>query len=70
MLVRILKHSTEIVDGIRLARYRVGECYELPANLAEYLVVRGLAALEMRTHQRSQRARVGDRRRKGGRTCD
>lgn len=62
VLVRILKESTEVVDGIRLARYKVGQCYDLPPYLADYLVVRGLASLEMRKQERSRRQRPTDRR--------
>ena len=36
--VRILKHSTGIVDGRSLATLKPGLIYELPQSLAEYLV--------------------------------
>jgi len=46
-----------------LRYYHVGEAYDVPALLAEYLVAEGFASIEMRQHQRSSRHRVADRRR-------
>jgi len=51
------------VDGMSLRYYHVGEAYDVPALLAEYLVAEGFASIEMRQHQRSSRHRLADRRR-------
>jgi hypothetical protein len=62
VFVRILRQSNDIIDGLSLKNYRVGQCYDLAPNLANYLVTRGLATFEMRKHNRSERPRTTDRR--------
>jgi hypothetical protein len=37
------------VSGIDLRKYHPGRVYDLPTSLADYLVVKGLARVEMRT---------------------
>lgn len=46
--VRILKQPHGTVDGVSLEHYHAGCFYDLPPNLAAYLVVEGFAAYEMR----------------------
>jgi len=58
-----LRQPYGFVDGISLRHYRVGQVYELPAGLAEYLVTEGFAFFEMRSHQRSSRQRPDRRQR-------
>jgi hypothetical protein len=62
-MVKILKHTTDLVDGISLAHYLPGRVYEVPPLLADYLVMQGYAIFEMRRRQRSHRRRPNDRRR-------
>jgi len=62
MKVRITRPPTGVIDGMSLCHYHAGQAYEVPALLAEYLVVEGYAAIEMRQHQRSSRPRKHDRR--------
>ena len=63
MKVRITREPTGVVDGMALRYYHVGEAYDIPAVLAEYLVAEGYAAIEMRQRQRSSRPRKHERRR-------
>ncbi|HEV3216960.1 MAG TPA: hypothetical protein VGZ27_14610 [Vicinamibacterales bacterium] len=63
MRVRLLRQPYGSVDGISLSQYHLGQVYELPASLAEYLVAKGFAFFEMRSHRRSMRYRLTDRRR-------
>jgi CheY-like chemotaxis protein len=44
--VLIIRQPTGAVDGILLASYHLGESYDLPPTLANYLVARGLAVFE------------------------
>ena len=46
MRVLIIRQPTGAVDGILLASYHLGESYDLPPTLANYLVARGLAVFE------------------------
>jgi hypothetical protein len=52
MKVRILTEPTGTVSGASLENYRVGCSYDLPAPLAEYLIVEGFARIEMRKNDR------------------
>jgi hypothetical protein len=52
MKVRITRQPVGIVQGMSLKYYRVGEVYELPPSLAEYLVMEQYALLEMRARDR------------------
>jgi hypothetical protein len=63
MKVRIVREPKGSVDGMSLHFYHAGEAYEVPTQLAEYLVVEGYASIEMRQRQRSSRPRSNDRRR-------
>jgi hypothetical protein len=63
MKVRITREAKGTVDGMSLHYYHAGEAYELPTQLAEYLVASGFASIEMRQRQRSHRPRSHDRRR-------
>lgn len=60
------------VSGVSLSAYRPGEVYDIPAMLAEYLVVEELAILEMRDSNREREpieiAVERRRRRSGGAT--
>ena len=60
--MRIIQQPVGRVDGISLAHYRLGQIYELPPSIAEYLVMRGYGQIEMRREQRSKRNRPVDRR--------
>ena len=51
------------VNGLDLCHYRPGSVYDMDPVMAEYLVLEGFAALEMRRAQRSHRYRTSDRRR-------
>jgi hypothetical protein len=59
----MIREPRGTVDGMSLRYYHAGEAYDMPAFLAEYLVVEGLASIEMRQRQRSSRHRPADRRR-------
>ena len=65
-MVKILRHTTDHVDGISLAHYLPGRVYDVPPLLADYLVMQGYAIFEMRRRQRSHRARPHERRRSCG----
>ena len=62
MNVRITREPTGGVDGTSLKHYREGCVYDVPAELAEYLVALDFAMIEMRGWQRSSRVRRNDRR--------
>ena len=62
MKVRIVREPRGSVDGMSLHYYHAGEAYEVPTQLAEYLVAEGFASIEMRQRQRSSRTRSNDRR--------
>jgi hypothetical protein len=61
-MVRLIRQPFGTVNGIALHRYRLGQVYDLPPSVAEYLVLEGYAIIEMRRGQRSKRARRTDRR--------
>jgi hypothetical protein len=63
MRVRITRPPRGAVDGMSLHYYHAGEAYDVPPQLAEYLVAEGFASIEMRQRQRSSRQRTHDRRR-------
>ena len=63
MRVRITRAPSGVIDGMSLHYYHAGEAYEVPPQLAEYLVAEGYALIEMRQRQRSSRPRAHDRRR-------
>ena len=52
MKVRIIRQPRGTVSGVTLSRYREGEVYDIPAILAEYLVMERFAMLEMRDRDR------------------
>jgi len=52
MRVRITRQPMGMVQGMSLNYYRVGEVYELPPSLAEYLVMEKYAIIEMRNRER------------------
>jgi hypothetical protein len=55
MVVKITKQPSGKIDGVRLDRYHVGQSYDVPPTLADYLVLQGFAVIEMRSTHRSQR---------------
>ena len=61
--VRITRKPTGTVSGMELRYYREGSTYDIESSLAEYLVVKGFGAIEMRRGPRSLRYRANDRRR-------
>jgi len=54
MRVLIVKPPSVCVNGIHLDHLRVGEVYDLSAQIASLLIVEGCAKLEMRTSRRRQ----------------
>ena len=48
MKVKITRQPLGIVQGMSLRGFRVGEVYDLPPSLAEYLVMEKCAIVEMR----------------------
>ena len=52
MRVRIVRQPHGTVSGVSLSSYRSGEVYDIPATLAEYLVMESYAILEMRDRDR------------------
>jgi hypothetical protein len=48
MKVKILRQPRGTISGVTLSHYRPGEVYDIPAILAEYLVMEEFAMLEMR----------------------
>ena len=48
MKVKILKWTLGHADGVSLRHYRPNETYEVPPNIANYLVAEGAALFEMR----------------------
>ena len=64
MKVRITRQPFGTVQGVSLKHYRLGEVYELPAALAEYLVMEEYAALEMRDREKARVPVAEERRRR------
>lgn len=62
MKVRILKQPTGFLHGITLSAYRVGGVYDIPSDLASYLVVEGFARSEMREREDPGREPATERR--------
>ena len=60
--VRILKRPTGTLDGMPLKRHVPGEVYDVPASVAEYLVMEGFALPEMRRPIRAALKKKKDRR--------
>jgi hypothetical protein len=52
MKVKILRQPNGTVSGVALDRFRPDKVYDLPATLAEYLVLEQFAILEMRDRDR------------------
>ena len=64
MMIRVVRQAVGTVNGIALRKYQPGKTYEIvDASLSDYLVLEGLATIEMRKAQRSRRERPSDRRR-------
>jgi hypothetical protein len=63
MRVRITRQPMGIVQGVSLKYYRLGEVYELPPSLAEYLVMERYAIFEMRDRDRPSVPYAEERRR-------
>jgi hypothetical protein len=55
MKIRVTRQPAGNINGISLRHYRPGHAYELPPNLAEYLVIQGFALFEMRTAVKDRR---------------
>jgi hypothetical protein len=53
MRVRIIRQPIGSVNGLNLTLYKTRLVYDLPADLASYLVASGFARLEMRGSDRS-----------------
>jgi hypothetical protein len=64
MKVRITRQPIGMIHGVSLKHYRLGEVYELPAPLAEYLVMERYAMLEMRDRDKPSMPIDVDRRRR------
>ncbi len=65
MKVRIIREPLGTLNGSALSGYRIGEVYDLPVIVADYLVVEGFAIVEMR--QRHVKVPVAAERRQSGR---
>jgi hypothetical protein len=63
MKVRITRQPIGVIHGVSLKYYRLGEVYELPPPLAEYLVMENYAILEMRDRDKPPMPVEVDRRR-------
>ena len=63
MRVRITREPIGKVQEMSLNYYRLGEVYELPPSLAEYLVMEKYAIVEMRDRERRPIAIAEERRR-------
>jgi hypothetical protein len=61
--VRILRQTIGNVGGFSLRHYREGHVYDVPPDLANYLVAQSLAMFEMRSEDRKPPGQV-ERRRK------
>lgn len=61
-MVKIIKQPSGRVDGISLGLYHLGQSYDVPPSLADYLVLQGYAVSEMRQRTRSERKRPSERR--------
>jgi hypothetical protein len=64
MRVKITKRPQGVIQGVALKHYRIGEVYDLPPSLAEYLVMEQYAILEMRDPDRPPVPVDVDRRRR------
>jgi len=62
--IRVTRQPVGNLNGINLRHYHPNRVYDLPSNLAEYLVIQGFGLLEMRTSQKDRRQyrRPGERR--------
>lgn len=63
MRIRIIRQPIGSVDGVPLLNYLVGVVYDLPANIANYLVAEGFAIFEQRKEKKEYPV-VEDRRRR------
>jgi hypothetical protein len=61
-VVRIIRQPYGAVDGVSLGYYRPGRIYDVTPLIADFLVLRGFAVIEMRRADRSRRPRPSDRR--------
>lgn len=64
MKVKITRQPLGKVQGMSLNRYRAGEVYDLPASLAEYLVIEKYAIVEMRDRDKSRAGPITEERRR------
>jgi hypothetical protein len=64
MKVRITRQPVGMIQGVGLNHYRLGEVYELPPALAEYLVVERFAIFEMRDRDKPPEPVAVERRRR------
>jgi len=68
MKIRIVREPHGTVNGSSLSRYRAGEVYDLPAIVADYMVVEGFAIVEMRSNDNPAVPIAVERRQSGRRT--
>jgi hypothetical protein len=64
MRVRITRQPEGRIDDVSLRNYRPGEVYDLPSNLAEYLVMEDFAIFEMRGSEQTSLPAADERRRR------
>jgi hypothetical protein len=64
MRIKITRQPIGVVQGMSLNYYRLGEVYELPPSLAEYLVMEKYAIVEMRDRERKPIPVAEERRRR------
>ncbi len=67
MRIKIIREPEGGAIGASLGHYRPGEVYDIPANLAEYLVMEEFAIFEMRGHDRQPKPVAIERRRRRSR---
>ncbi len=65
-MIRMIRQPTGSIDGLALEKYHVPQTYELEPVLADFLILEGYAASEMRRlDRRSQRRNESIDRRRG-----
>ena len=62
-MIRVIRQPLGTVNGVSLRNYKPGRTYQLESSLADYLVLKGYAIIEMRKGARSRRLRPNERRR-------
>lgn len=64
MRVRVIKQPEEEMNGLSLRSYKKGWVYDIPAHIADYLVLNGYALVEMRDRERDTPSERNPRKRR------